>query len=160
MDAERFDALTRNFFTGASRRGLFVALVSGLAMFAAGPEVARGGARCKDGGAKCKKSSECCAGSCKGKKRKKRKCQAAPDEARGCAVNDPYGRSCPGRTNDSQYCWVTLDGKPFCGTSVKCFSCASNADCAQEVGFTGARCVETPEGCSAQYNYRSCVIFP
>ena len=160
MDANRFDELVLALGAAPSRRGMLrmggtSVLAAVLTALGLPPGAA---AACKNDNAKCRKDADCCSGACKGKKRK-RKCRAVP-EARGCTIDDPYATPCPGATNASQYCWVTLGGKPFCGTGVKCFPCTSNEHCVQEVGNPTARCVVTENGCSAQYNFRSCVVYP
>jgi hypothetical protein len=160
MDPDRFDDLAHALGFAPSRRDL-ARVLAGAALGALLTALGRpreAAAVCKQDGAKCKKNPNCCSGTCKGKK-KKRKCRAAP-EARGCTIDDPYATPCPESSNPNQFCWVTLGGKPFCGTGVKCFNCSSNEDCVQEASNPSARCVYTPDGCSAQYNYRSCVVFP
>jgi hypothetical protein len=161
MDPDRFDELVLALGTSPSRRSLLRGFGKGtLIAVLTALSLPQGAAACKNDGAKCKKSSDCCSGACKGKKRKKRACRAAP-EARGCTIDDPYATPCPDRTRNTQYCWITLGGKPFCGTSVQCLNCSSNDECAEEFGNPSARCVTVDPGvCLPQYNNRSCVVFP
>jgi hypothetical protein len=162
MDPVRFDALTLGVGAEPSRRGLLrlvgtgamAALVSALNR----PEGV--GALCKSDGGKCRRGPECCSGTCQGKKKKKRRCRAAPG-ALGCTIDDPYATPCPNSSDPNHFCWVTLANKPFCGTSLQCFACASDDDCVSQFGNASARCVKFgPEaGCQA-YNNRSCIVFP
>jgi hypothetical protein len=155
-----FDDLVFALGAASSRRSLLRLLGAGMAAALAQMGRPHGAAAaCKADGSKCQRSEQCCSGACKGKRRKG-KCRATP-EARGCQTDDPYATPCPERTNDSQFCWVTLGGKPFCGTSLQCFNCATNDACVQEFGNATARCVKVgaEAGC-ALYNHRSCVVYP
>jgi hypothetical protein len=105
----------------------------------------------------------------KKKKRKKRQQRIivdpgptdSPPGALGCTRDAPYDTRCPYSTNPNDYCWVSVAGAPICGTGVKCFACAADADCIQFTGNARARCAVVPPvgGCLAQ-NSRSCVVVP
>ena len=161
MDPKRFDALAIAAGAASSRRGVLrTAGVGAIAsLLAEVHRVEEAGAACQSDGAKCRRATECCSGACEGKK-KKRKCRAAPG-ALGCTIDDPYDTRCPGSTDPDHFCWITLAGKPLCGRAVRCFACASNADCVSETGNASAKCVAVPPagGCEA-FNRRGCIVFP
>jgi hypothetical protein len=156
MDACRFDRLTRALAAAASRRQTLVGLVLGaVALRGRGGEVAASPG-CKKKGKRCKKNKDCCSGTCKGKKGKK-KCKNTAG-ARGCTIEDTCGvDSCPDFPGAA--CGVTVGGKPFCFTAAICFACSSDAQCVAQFGDSGPRCISCPTSCDEQDNFRACARF-
>jgi hypothetical protein len=144
MDAARFDRWTQAFGTGISRRTTVVAALLGLALggrAAAGPAP---GPVCRPLGARCRRSSQCCAGACKGKKRRKR-CRGA-----GCRV-DPQicGRDirCQTAFGFVGECLPRLGGGVYCASGQTCSNCTQDSDCIGLFGETAA-CIACPDQCS------------
>ena len=156
MDRQAFDDLTRWLARARSRRK--VVRGSGAAVLGVFWGLAtwnRAAAVCKSNRQRCQDGGECCSGTCKRKKGKKR-CRATPG-ARGCTIEHACGAACPGDPNG--FCALRLNDKPFCFIIGKCEACTSDADC---IEFSGgnpkARCVQCPELCDAEDNFRQCVI--
>jgi hypothetical protein len=153
MQATTFDGMSRNLSDVSNRRG-FLRLLGGVVAFGAGSLALVG-------------PEESVA-----KKKKKRKRRqpiiiadpgptGSPLGALGCTLGMPYDTRCPHSTDPNHYCTVSITGAPLCGTSVKCFACAADADCVQFTGNARARCAVVPleGGCLAQ-NSRHSVVVP
>lgn len=154
MDSERFDDFIRAFAMSPSRRTILRSLGGGVSAALIGTLGYRqAAAACKKDGKKCDKDKDCCSGTCKGKKGK-RKCRSEP-LAFGCTTDDACNqRPCPDDPDGD--CAVTITGKPFCFRDGQCFDCSSNQDCV-DAGQAGGHCVKCPEECVAATNFRACV---
>jgi hypothetical protein len=160
MEATRFDAMTiRLAGRPRSRRGA-LGLAAGAALSSLfGRETTEAAACVKDGKA-CdprKRGGGCCSGTCK-KKGNGHKCKPAPD-ALGCTVREDACRvqsaACPGDADG--FCVVLDNGKPFCALGAICYPCESDADCDQESGTTGGRCIERCPACDG-FDGAACVF--
>jgi hypothetical protein len=143
MDAARFDLWTRAFGTGVSRRLTIIGGFLGLARAGgatAGPAPAPS---CRPLGARCRKSRQCCASSCRGKKRKKR-CRGA-----GCRVNPQvceHNIRCQTMFGFVGECLPRLGGGVYCASGQTCSACTQDSDCVGLFGETAA-CIACPDAC-------------
>ncbi|MGH2617342.1 MAG: hypothetical protein ACRDJC_19085 [Thermomicrobiales bacterium] len=158
MEGARFDRLIRLLTPSVARRQTLLGLLLGA--FALGRGMgAAASPGCKTNGARCRRNTQCCSGTCKGKRKKgKRNCRPTPG-ARGCTIDDGCHSSIVTCAGPGTFCGVTLAGKPFCGNIGACTACDSNAECETLLNEPGARCVSCPEGCSAGDNFRACSAF-
>jgi hypothetical protein len=156
MDRQSLDDLARSLALALSRRNV----VRGSGATSLGAVMAvlawnQAAAACKANRQPCKQGTDCCSGTCKRRNGKKR-CRATPG-ARGCTIEHACGAACPGDPNG--FCALRLNDKPFCFTIGKCEACTSDADC---IEFSGgnpkARCVQCPNLCDAEDNFRQCVV--
>jgi hypothetical protein len=156
LDHTRFDDLTRLLASDASRRSIVCGLGAAALGFSLGIATVREVAAGKKNGKRCKKAKDCCSGTCQGKKGKK-KCKNTAG-ARGCTIEDVCGAAiqCPDVPGEAS-CVVTRVGKPFWTNLGECVACDSDADCA--VLAPGAKCVDCPDECGVDQNFRACVGF-
>lgn len=142
MDATRFDRWTRAFGAAISRRRTFL-LLCALVHTGRGAPGAVAAPACKPLGAKCRKSAQCCAGSCRGKRRKKR-CRGA-----GCRVRpEACGADirCTTAFGFVGECLPRLGGGVYCASGQACANCSQDSDCIGLFGET-ASCIACPDQC-------------
>jgi hypothetical protein len=155
MDAKRFDRIARLVALSMDRRAMGRVMVGAGLVCGAGmratPSVH---AACLADGQGCRRGSQCCSGLCAAQGGRK-KCRPAPNqgvctiEANACV--DPARTACGPRCS----CYVTLDGKSFCGRNAVSCGCGANNDCAR---LPGAVCVKQATGCCALAGNTTCVL--
>jgi hypothetical protein len=154
MGDQRFDSLARHLASGTSRRRALRALAAGTLGLLGGMLGNRAVAKaCLREGKDCKRGSQCCSGSCQGKKGKQ-KCRRVPVQSI-CTIKNSL---CPGgavRTECgtgalSCACLETTQGHAFCALNQNTAQtpCTSNAECDARIG-QGAACVRVGNGCAA-----------
>jgi hypothetical protein len=137
MEPIHFDRLTRELGLAASRRQTLRALALVFVSVAATGTGTDAGPGCKDVGKKCKKARDCCSGSCRGGKRRKR-CKA--HDTGGCP-NFEHPGVCGGvdvpcitSTDAAGLCTITTGRAPYCAAAGTCGSCTRDADCRAAFG--------------------------
>ncbi len=143
MDAARFDRWTRAYGAGLSRRRVVSPLLFALVHGGLRAPDTEAGVGCKSLGSKCRRSSQCCAGACRGRKRKKR-CRGA-----GCRVTP---QSCDANIRGQTTfgfvgeCLPRLGGGVYCASGQECFNCTQDSECVDMFGETAA-CIACPDEC-------------
>ena len=163
MDDTRFDALTRSFAAGVSRRTILGGVLATVGLGALSPTVDAARKKkkkkkklqltafgCVDVGKPCRgKDSKCCSGICQGKKPKKGKKDKSKCVAHHQSTCTAAHRACTGNPQPScnpdhpqAICYRTTGQAGFCGLDVipGCIPCRKDADCHQQLG-EGSACV-------------------
>ena len=158
MDGERFDDLVVAF--GTHRRAVLRAL-GAAALAAAGARATGVAAACTKNGKACDpdRPERCCSGTCK-KTGRGHACKPTPG-AEGCTVEEDACAGeqplCPGDPTGA--CVVLDNGKPFCARASACFACDSGADCDEQFGGTGGKCVKHCPVCTEQIGVPRICVF-
>jgi hypothetical protein len=171
MDDTRFDALTRSFAAGVSRRTILGGVLATVGLGALSPTVDAARKKkkkkklqlnafgCVDVGKPCRgKDSKCCSDICQGKKPKKGKKDRSEcvghDES--TCLRGQHLAECGGVANVDCLtsaglpgrCSTTTGNAGYCLTDGDCFPCKRDADC-QAVAGPRAACIPCAAECVA-----------
>jgi hypothetical protein len=149
MHPRHFDRLTLALSTTGSRRIALRALLSATALSVAGGQRVNAQA-CTPNGQRCGRPTDlqCCSGLCKRKQGSQKKYCRKADHQGTCDIEQDGclgGVTCNGNVQCN--CFVTTTGRSFCGGSLSCTACTSDAECKPVMG-KGSKCVQCAAICS------------